>query len=74
MDRPEIKQNIAKVRQEELAKAANIIGYKRVHYLGYRDSGMPDTEANKTRLLQMLRLTKRSVDSSKLLEKRNLMS
>ena len=47
MDRPEIKQNIAKVRQEELAKAANIIGYKRVHYLGYRDSGMPDTEANK---------------------------
>ena len=47
MDRPEIKENIAKVRQEELAKAANIIGYKRVHYLGYRDSGMPDTEANK---------------------------
>ena len=76
MDRPEIKQNIAKVRQEELAKAANIIGYKRVHYLGYRDSGMPDTpKPIKTQTaLQMLRSTKRSVDSSKLLEKRNLMS
>ena len=46
MDRPEIKENLAKVRQEELAEAANIIGYERVHYLGYRDSGMPDTEAN----------------------------
>lgn len=46
MDRPEIKDNIEAVRREELALAAKIIGYHEVHYLGYRDSGMPDSEAN----------------------------
>lgn len=46
MDRQEVKDNIAEVRREELARAASIIGYDRVHYLGYRDSGMPDSEAN----------------------------
>ena len=46
MDLPEIKENLAKVRRDELARAAEIIGYKHVHYLGYRDSGMPDTDAN----------------------------
>lgn len=46
MDLPEIKDNIQDVRREELAKAAKIIGYDQVRYLGYRDSGMPDSEAN----------------------------
>ena len=46
MDRPEIKDNIRAVRERELARAAEIIGYDEVVYLGYRDSGMPESEAN----------------------------
>ncbi len=46
MDRPEVRANLPQVRQEELARAAKIIGYDEVVLLGYRDSGMPDTEAN----------------------------
>lgn len=46
MDRPEIRENIAKVRAEELAASGKILGFKEVIYLGYRDSGMPDTEEN----------------------------
>ena len=32
---------------EELANATKIIGYQEVVMLGYRDSGMPDSEANR---------------------------
>jgi mycothiol S-conjugate amidase len=46
MDRPEVLDNIAQVRRDELARAAKIIGYQSVHYLGYRDSGMPDSDHN----------------------------
>lgn len=46
MDRPEVKENLAAVRRQELAEAAAVIGYKEVEMLGYRDSGMPDTEDN----------------------------
>ena len=46
MDRPEIRNRLAEVRLEELAKAAEIIGYRNVLMLGYRDSGMKDSEAN----------------------------
>ncbi len=46
MNRPEIVENIAAVRREELARAAKIIGYHEIHYLGYRDSGMPGSDAN----------------------------
>ena len=46
MDRPEVRENIHRVRMEELARAAEIIGYDQVILLGYRDSGMPDTPAN----------------------------
>ena len=46
MDRPEVKADIGAVRQAELDKAAAIIGYDEVVMLGYRDSGMPDSEAN----------------------------
>jgi mycothiol S-conjugate amidase len=46
MDKPEVKENLPEVRMAELAEATKIIGYDAVHLLGYRDSGMPDTEAN----------------------------
>ena len=46
MDREEVRADIAAVRQAELDKAAAIIGYDEVEMLGYRDSGMPDSEAN----------------------------
>lgn len=46
MDRDEVRADIAAVRRAELAKAAEIIGYDHVEMLGYRDSGMPGTEAN----------------------------
>ena len=47
MDTPEVRANLAEVRKAELDKAAGLIGYDKVILLGYRDSGMPDSEANK---------------------------
>lgn len=47
MDTPEVKADIAGVRARELETAAKLIGYDEVVLLGYRDSGMPDSEANK---------------------------
>src|SRR4051794_12576749 len=46
MDTPEVRDNIHEVRRLELDRAAAIIGYDEVVWLGYRDSGMPDTPAN----------------------------
>ena len=46
MDLPEVRENLHAVRVEELRRAADIIGYDEVVLLGYRDSGMPDSEAN----------------------------
>src|SRR6478609_8881090 len=46
MERPEIRADLHGVRMSELEAAAEIIGYDEVVLLGYRDSGMPDTEAN----------------------------
>jgi mycothiol S-conjugate amidase len=46
MDTPEVRENIGRVRRDELAAAAEIIGYDEVVMLGYKDSGMPDTPAN----------------------------
>ncbi len=46
MDKPEVRADIAGCRRAELADAAKIIGYDEVVMLGYRDSGMPGTEAN----------------------------
>lgn len=46
MDRPEVRENLGAVRHAELEAAAKIIGYDTVHMLGYRDSGMADSEAN----------------------------
>src|SRR4051794_35099546 len=46
MDTPEVRENLHEVRMQELANATKAIGYDEVVMLGYRDSGMPDTEAN----------------------------
>lgn len=46
MDHDEVKADIGAVRLAELDKAAAIIGYDEVDMLGYRDSGMPESEAN----------------------------
>ncbi|MEO7836660.1 MAG: mycothiol conjugate amidase Mca [Acidimicrobiales bacterium] len=46
MDRPEVRENLHRFRMEELSRAAEIIGYDEVALLGYRDSGMPDSETN----------------------------
>jgi mycothiol S-conjugate amidase len=46
MDRPEVREHLAEVRCQELEAAAKIIGYDEVVRLGYRDSGMPGTDAN----------------------------
>ncbi len=47
MDTPEVRADIGAVRMGELQAAATVIGYDEVVMLGYRDSGMPDSEANK---------------------------
>ena len=46
MDTPEVRADIGRVRMAELKAATEIIGYDETVLLGYRDSGMPDTEAN----------------------------
>ena len=46
MDRPEIVEDLTSVREAELARAARIIGYDETILLGYRDSGMPDSDDN----------------------------
>jgi mycothiol S-conjugate amidase len=46
MDLPEVKENLADIRSNELANATKVIGYDEVFKLGYRDSGMPGSEAN----------------------------
>ena len=46
MDTPEVRENLTEIRRRELDRAAEIIGYDEVVMLGYRDSGMPDSEAN----------------------------
>lgn len=46
MDTPEVRSDITAVRRKELEEAAQIIGYDRVAFLGYRDSGMPGTPSN----------------------------
>lgn len=46
MNRPDVIENLAAVRQAELDEACRIIGYDDIVMLGYRDSGMKDSEAN----------------------------
>jgi mycothiol S-conjugate amidase len=46
MDTPEVRADIGAVRLAELKASTEIIGYDETILLGYRDSGMPDSEAN----------------------------
>ena len=46
MDRPDVRENLPEIRREELRRSAEAIGYDEVVLLGYRDSGMPESEAN----------------------------
>lgn len=46
MDTPGVRKELDAVRLRELEAATKILGYSSVHLLGYRDSGMPDSEAN----------------------------
>ena len=46
MDRPEVRDNLSDVRRAELDAAAAVIGYDEVVMMGYRDSGMAETETN----------------------------
>jgi mycothiol S-conjugate amidase len=46
MERPEVRENMHAVRMAELAESVRILGYAALHMLPYRDSGMPETEAN----------------------------
>lgn len=46
LDAEEVKANLRDVRLRELEDAAEVIGYRRVHLLGYRDSGMAESPSN----------------------------
>jgi mycothiol S-conjugate amidase len=45
-DTPEVRADLGAVRMAELRASVEAIGYAELYLLGYRDSGMPDTEAN----------------------------
>ena len=45
-DTPEVRANLHAVRMQELRRSVEILRYRSLHLLGYRDSGMPDSEAN----------------------------
>jgi mycothiol S-conjugate amidase len=47
MDQPGNLERMPELRREELAKALEILQVSQHYFLGYRDSGMPDTETNK---------------------------
>ena len=45
-DTPEVRADLGAVRMAELHASVEVIGYAQLYLLGYRDSGMPGTEAN----------------------------
>jgi LmbE family N-acetylglucosaminyl deacetylase len=47
VDTPEVRNNLHAVRMAELQASVDALGYSALHMLGYRDSGMPDTDENK---------------------------
>jgi mycothiol S-conjugate amidase len=46
MDTPEVRDRLPEIRMEELQASIEVIGYDELVLLGYRDSGMPDSDAN----------------------------
>ena len=47
MDKPGIKEKMPEIREAELQTACDLLGVEKIYQLGYRDSGMPQTESNK---------------------------
>ncbi len=47
MESEEVRAHIHEIRMQELEAAIAIIGYDELVLLGYRDSGMPDSDANR---------------------------
>lgn len=47
LDTPEVRADLAAVRLRELEESIAALKYSAWHLLGYRDSGMPDSEANR---------------------------
>jgi mycothiol S-conjugate amidase len=47
MDTDEVRADLHAVRMRELERSTSVIGYTDVELLGYRDSGMPESESNK---------------------------
>jgi mycothiol S-conjugate amidase len=47
VDTPEVRANLHDVRMAELQASVDALGYAALHMLGYRDSGMPDTDENR---------------------------
>jgi mycothiol S-conjugate amidase len=45
-DTPEVRADLGAIRMAELRASVDAIGYAELYLLGYRDSGMPGTEAN----------------------------
>jgi mycothiol S-conjugate amidase len=46
VDTEHVRADLANVRRRELDEAVRVIGFDALHLLGYRDSGMPETEPN----------------------------
>src|ERR1700704_400085 len=46
VDTPEVRANLHAVRMAELQASVDAIGYAQLYMLGYRDSGMKDTDSN----------------------------
>jgi mycothiol S-conjugate amidase len=46
MDQPGVLERMPELRRQELAKALEVLGVRAHHWLGYRDSGMADSDAN----------------------------
>ena len=46
VDTPEVRENLYAVRMAELQASVDAIGYAQLYMLGYRDSGMLDSESN----------------------------
>lgn len=46
LDTPEVRADLVAVRRRELQRAAEILGYAEIVWLGYRDSGMPGSPEN----------------------------
>jgi mycothiol S-conjugate amidase len=46
VEHPGTPEKMHEMRMAELAESVRVLGYAKLHMLGYHDSGMPDTETN----------------------------